>query len=45
MAIQRIIDQDNIPYDGDGKRLPLEIALEPNYRPRPQPSEVTIGAT
>jgi NADH-quinone oxidoreductase subunit B len=27
MAIQRIIDQDNIPYDGDGKRLPLGVGL------------------
>ncbi len=45
MAIQRIIDEDNIPYDGDGKRLPLEIALAPTYQPRPQPSEISIGAT
>ena len=45
MAIQRIIDEDNIPYDGDGKRLPLEIALQPTYEPRPQPSEISIGAT
>lgn len=45
MAIQRIIDQDNIPYDGDGKRLPLEIALTPNYEPRAQPVDVTVGAT
>ncbi len=45
MAIQRIIDEDNIPYDGDGKRLPLEIALTPTYQPRPQPSEISIGAT
>ena len=26
MAIQRIIDPDFFPYDGDGRRLPLEIA-------------------
>ena len=45
MAIQRIIDEENIPYDGEGKRLPLELALEPNYQPRPQPVEVSIGAT
>ncbi|MHC4414502.1 MAG: NADH-quinone oxidoreductase subunit B [Planctomycetota bacterium] len=45
MAIQRIIDQENIPYDGEGRRLPLQIALEPNYQPRPQPTEVSIGAT
>jgi NADH-quinone oxidoreductase subunit B len=45
MAIQRIIDQDNIPYDGDGKRLPLELALQPNYEPMGQPVDVSIGAT
>ncbi len=45
MAIQRIIDEENIPYDGEGKRLPLQIALEPTYHPRPQPAEVSIGAT
>jgi NADH-quinone oxidoreductase subunit B len=45
MAIQRIIDSDNIPYDGDGKRIPLQIALEPNYEPRAQPMDVSIGAT
>jgi NADH-quinone oxidoreductase subunit B len=45
MAIQRIIDEDNIPYDGDGRRLPLEIALAPNYDPAPQPVDVSIGAT
>ena len=27
MAIQKIIDEDNIPYDGDGKRLPLRLDL------------------
>ncbi len=45
MAIQRIIDEENIPFDGDGKRLPLSIALQPNYQPRPQPVEVSVGAT
>ena len=45
MAIQRIIDQDNIPYDGDGKRLPLNIAVQPNYEPRAQPIDVSVGAT
>ena len=45
MTIQRLIDQDNIPHDGEGRRLPLEVALEPTYRPRPQPTDVTIGAT
>lgn len=45
MAIQRIIDRDNIPYDDQGKRIPLQIAIEPNYQPRGQPVEVSIGAT
>ena len=45
MAIQRIIDEENIPYDGDGKRLPLDIAMVPNYQPRPQPAEISVGAT
>jgi len=45
MAIQRMIDQDNIPYDGDGKRLPLDIAVQPNYQPAGQPLDVSIGAT
>ena len=45
MAIQRIIDEENIPYDGEGKRIPLQIALPPNYEPRPQPTDVSIGAT
>ena len=31
MAIQKIIDGENIPYDGDGKRLPLELAIQPTY--------------
>ncbi len=46
MAIQRIIDEDNIPQDPvTGKRLPLELAIQPNYEPRPQPVDVSIGAT
>ena len=45
MAIQRMVDEENLPYDGEGRRLPLEIALEPNYQPLPQPTEVSIGAT
>ena len=28
MAIQRIIDEDQIPYDGEGKRQPLGINLD-----------------
>jgi NADH-quinone oxidoreductase subunit B len=41
MAIQKIIDEDNIPYDGDGKRKPLGIDLT-----IPTPTvDVTISAT
>ena len=45
MAIQRIIDADSIPYDGEGRRLPLQIAIPPSYDPSPQPVDVSIGAT
>ncbi len=45
MAIQRILDQDNIPYGGDGKRLPLQVALQPSHQVGAQPRDVTIGAT
>ncbi len=45
MAIQRIVDEENIPRGPHGKRLPLEIALQPNYNPRPQPLPVSVGAT
>jgi NADH-quinone oxidoreductase subunit B len=44
MAIQRIIDQDNIPPKGpDGKRIPLNIAVQPTHTVKPQPVPVTIG--
>ena len=45
MAIQRIIDNDNLPRDPDGKRLPLEIAVQPNFQPAAQPVDVSIGAS
>ena len=45
MAIQRIIDNDNLPRDPDGKRLPLQLAVKPNFQPAPQPVEVSIGAS
>ncbi len=45
MAIQRIIDEEGIPVDSNGKRRPLRIDLEPNYELRPQPIDVSIGAT
>jgi NADH-quinone oxidoreductase subunit B len=41
MAIQQIIDEDKIPYDGEGKRKPLLLDLV-------APSstvDVTIGAS
>ena len=40
MAIQKIIDEDNIPYDGEGKQLPLELDLT---LPEPKAVEVTIS--
>lgn len=43
MAIQRIIDEDNIPRDPDGKRVPLNIAVEPTHVVKPQPVPVTVG--
>ncbi|MDG2095280.1 MAG: NADH-quinone oxidoreductase subunit B [Phycisphaerales bacterium] len=45
MAIQRIIDEDNIPTDGNGKRIPLSLALDPTHHTTPQPLDVSIGAT
>jgi NADH-quinone oxidoreductase subunit B len=45
MAIQKIIDNDNLPRDPDGKRLPLQLAVKPNFQPAPQPVEVSIGAS
>lgn len=44
MAIQRIIDEDRIPPKGpDGKRRPLNIALQPTWEPLPQPMPLTVG--
>ena len=45
MAIQRMIDEDNIPKNPDGMRLPLNIALQPNYEPSAQPMDISVGAT
>jgi NADH-quinone oxidoreductase subunit B len=45
MAIQRIIDQENIPYDGEGKRLPLELTVPGTWVTSPQPVDVTIGVS
>ena len=44
MAIQRIVDEDRIPPRGpDGKRRPLNLAIEPTWRPLPQPMPLTVG--
>ena len=44
MAIQRIIDEDNIPPNGpDGERRPLGIAVEPTHTVRPQPVPLSVG--
>lgn len=44
MAIQRIIDEEGIPPSPPGgRRVPLGIAVQPNYRPRPQPVGLTIS--
>ena len=45
MTIQRIVDKDNIPYDGEGRRLPLNIAMEPTWRTGEQPMDLTVGAS
>ena len=34
MAIQRVIDQHGLPV---GNRKPMRLAIEPNYKPQPQP--------
>jgi NADH-quinone oxidoreductase subunit B len=41
MAIQRIIDQEGLPPNG--KRRPLRVAVEPDYKPAPQPIPITLG--
>ena len=45
MAIQQIIDEDNIPYDGDGKRLPLGVSFLSTNRNPSSPIDVTINAS
>jgi NADH-quinone oxidoreductase subunit B len=42
MAIQKIIDEDNIPYDADGKRMPLGINLT---APTSNAVDITINAS
>ena len=45
MAIQQIIDEDNIPYDGDGKRLPLGVGLLSGSKGSVNPIDLTVGAS
>ena len=45
MAIQQIIDEDNIPYDGDGKRKPLGVSLFTSAKETSTPIDMTINAT
>jgi hypothetical protein len=40
MAIQRIIDNEGLPPEGI--RRPLAIAVQPDYKPAPQPVGVPI---
>jgi NADH-quinone oxidoreductase subunit B len=42
MAIQKIIDEDNIPYDGDGKQKPLSLEL---ITPVSKTIDLTIDAS
>ena len=42
MAIQRIIDEDGLPK---GPRRPLQLAVEPSYKPVPQPVPLTVGGS
>jgi NADH-quinone oxidoreductase subunit B len=43
MAIQRIIDEDGLPPEG--RRRPLQLAIEPSFRPAAQPAGIplTVG--
>ena len=43
MAIQRTIDSEGLPPKG--KRRPLQIAVEPSYKPAPQPVSLTVGGS
>jgi NADH-quinone oxidoreductase subunit B len=44
MAIQRIIDEEGLPPSG-GVRRPLQLAVEPSYKPAAQPVGVGIPLT
>jgi NADH-quinone oxidoreductase subunit B len=45
MAIQRHIDKEGLPPSppGGGKRLPLQIAVQPTHIVQPQPVPLTLG--
>jgi NADH-quinone oxidoreductase subunit B len=43
MAIQRMIDNDKIPPSQGGKRVPLNLALQPTHEVSPQPVPLTVG--
>ena len=45
MAIQHIVETNGSTPTSETARRPLQIFLEPNYTPRPQPAELTIGQT
>ncbi len=46
MAIQRIVDEDGMPPSaGDGRRRPLQIAIEPTHQVQPQPTRLTVAKT
>ena len=45
MAIQRIVDQEGEPPMDGGKRVPLNIAIEPTHSVQPQPVPLTVGQT
>ena len=45
IAIQKIIDEDNIPFDGDGKRLPLGVGLLSGGKGSVNPIDLTVGAS
>ena len=44
MAIQRKIDEEGLP-PSSGHRVPLQLAIEPSYRPAPQPAILTVGGS
>ena len=43
MAIQRIIDREGLPPAG--RRRPMQLAVEPTYKPAPQPVPLTVGGS